>query len=197
MSGLRRSKRDKLEANYISLAKERSEMVASYDGRLLAMQKALDQYEAPRLFSPETSPRKDALNFIKEERMPHSFPPEYADDPEILAAAVKRTDDSNPEELAARTLRLLISLLKFVALDQRNPRLTASACLLALGADCQSMRAIARAEHVSPEWVSQRTEHIRSLFGLPNNQHNKPANAVAKYRALRLIAPVQRKKKNI
>ena len=188
MSSRRPSHRDKLETAYLALARERMEAMDDYDRRLLAMQRNLDNIETPRLSGSETGKRQDALDFVPAARAVTAT--EERGDDEAPIASEQMDDgatDGDGVDYRARCARMTavaVGIARHVAYCKRNPRLQAFACLFALGVDCESMRTVAEKHNVSQEWVSQLSEEVRIRFNLPKNQHNKPAEAVRKYKAI-------------
>lgn len=192
----RLTNREQIEADYLALAKEYSDLSTDYEQRLLALQARLDKAECPRLVFSETRPRKDALDMIAISEQPTSAPAISGfEDPSNDAAYMADIEQQQLKN-AARTLRLCIDMLKSIPGNTR-PSLYASACIIALGDDDITMRQVAKEEGVSPEWVSKLTKRIRIRFCLPRNQHNKSSLASEKYRAARLGKRKQRVNVNV
>lgn len=216
MPHIRHTKRERLEAAYLALAKEFSDVSQSYESRLLSLQTNLETIESPRLIGIETQPRKDAL-----ELLPHHLEPTSDDNNKYINTSPEDEYDNNhdafrdPTMSAARSLTICKNTLKLITkrmtkhelenpntitantkemcsdiilrvLVHARPRLYAEASLIALDDNPKSMRQIAKEMDVSPEWVSQLCEQVRSRYGIPKNQHNKSDEARAKYRELRL-----------
>ncbi len=177
MSKRRPSHRDRLEREYLSACRQRSEL----DGKILQMQTRLDRIESPRLQDGkiETGPRKDALAFVDDNKMT-TYPTEFLEDGPINEVA-EESDEIDWKARCIRMTALATGLLRRVAYAKTRPRLEAFAGLYALGIDCESMRTVAIAEEVSIEWVSQKAEEVRALFNLPKNQHNKSDQAARSY----------------
>ena len=167
MSKRRPSHRDRLEKEYLALCE-----------KLRQMQRELDRLESPRLAAGflERGGRHDALEFVPESKL--ATPPQDCDEP----PSEETPDTTDWHARCTRITSLAIGLLRRVAYAKQRPRLEAFAGLFALGVDGESMRAVARSEKVSLEWVSQKTEEIRERFNLPKNHHNKTDAASDSYR---------------
>ena len=153
--------------------------VDDYDRRLLAMQAQLDRIEAPRGCAvvdnrTEQPNAVDLAHYVEADRG------DYATDVETaLDAAEPATDHA---ARASRMAAIALGMVRRIAYTKRSARLEAFACIYALGADCESMRTVARANGVSREWISQLSEAVRIQYNLPKNQHNKPEEAVENFR---------------
>lgn len=173
MSRARPSQRDRIEKEYLSYAKQRSDI----EDKMIALQKELERIESPRLNYTETAPRKDALDLLPERR--------FATLPDLDEPQDDISTESDTIDWKSRCVRITamtVGLLRRVAYADKRPRLEAFCGLFALDVDCESMRSVALSESVSIEWVSQKTEQIQQRFNLPKNHHNKSAQAVKSYR---------------
>lgn len=92
-----------------------------------------------------------------------------------------------PDESASDPRADYASALRLIALrifEATRPRLEAGAFLLAADFEIiglPSGRALAAAQNVSPEEVSNRIEEWQRILSLPKNRHNKPESAVRAY----------------
>lgn len=179
MSLRKPSSRDKLEAEYLALAKERMIAVDDFDRRLLAMQAQLDRVEMPRHGGHNSDNEQhasavDLAAFVAPDRQ------DEQDCSEMAANEAESATDHGAR--ASRMAAIALGMVRRIAYTKRSARLEAFACIYALGADCESMRTVAKANGVSREWISQLSEAVRIQYNLPKNQHNKPEEAVENFR---------------
>ena len=159
-------------AAFLALARERADVLADYDARLLAMQHRLEGIESKQSDSMEFRENQNAALDAPGDDMP-------ADDGAASDA------DCDWHTRCLRVTAFAVGMLRRIARpDEKQPKLTAFEGLFALGVDCASKRQVAEAYNLSPERISQRAEATRIRFNLPENQHNKPANAVQSYKAI-------------
>jgi len=174
MSARRPTPRDRLEAGFLALAKERSDAIAAYDARLLAMQQKLEGQESRPSCAMEYSANQAA--------------PETANPDDALPADAEVNDGDYDCDWHARCLRMTafaVAMLRRIARpDEKQPKLVAFEGLFALGVDCASKRQVAEMYKLSPERISQRSDATRIRFNLPENQHNKAPQAVESYKAI-------------
>lgn len=185
MSNRRPTGRDRLEREYLALARERSEQavaLAETDKRLAAMQREIERVECPRLQvgQDERGPRKDALDAVPEVKL--SVLPEI--DEENEQEACGDVDEGDWRIKALRMTALLVGVCNLAVRESENqPKLVLH--IVKIAADlpgAHSMRMLAEHYGLSPERISQRVEEVQKRFNLPKNQHNKSAEAVAAYR---------------
>lgn len=198
MSRARPSERDRLEAEYLALARERSalaEELAKKDAQLLAMQAKLDGVESRRMPERmiEVGPRVDAVDrLVQGGRGPQ------ADLREELGLSRDEADEVGMElreawgragegssEYRIKALRMSALLLGVCNLAEADEQPKLVIRLIRLAADLPgavSMRTLAEEYGLSAERVSQRVEEYQRRFNLPANRHNKSAAAVDAYR---------------
>ncbi len=188
MSRLRPSHRDRLEREYLALAKERAGVVSDYDVRLAALQREIERMESPRLAEgcSEAGPRRDeldarpALSVLGDEDAANEACDEQAGGGEF-AEEKGRSED---RIIALRAMALLQGVCALVLKEPEQPKLVVHC--LRLAADMPgavSMRVVAGLYGLSPERISQRVEEMQRRFNLPKNRHNKSASAVQAYRS--------------
>jgi hypothetical protein len=175
MSTLRPSRRDDLEKLYLAKIAE-----------ALDIQRQLDGVEAPRMPVKGDGEAKDGLDSISPTRL--ATLPESPDDGDLVEVDGIADDQDGQGEAdwqarSARILALCTGILRQIkAPEEKTPKLIAHVALLALGADCESMRQVSKAYGISVERVRQRAEKMRVTFNLHKNQHNKSERAVESYK---------------
>ncbi len=183
MSRRRPSNRDRLEREFLALARERDAVLRDYEQRMTALQGAIERVEAPRLAEgcEESGPRRDeldarpALSVLGEES-----PAEEGDEGGEVAEVRAEGED---RVVALRAMGLLLGVCAMVLREQEHPKLVVHCVRLA--ADLPgaiSMREVASIYGLSPARISQRVEEIQRRFNLKKNRHNKSAEAVRAYR---------------
>lgn len=190
MSRLRPGQRDRLEEQFLALAKVRSNAaieLARMDADLLEIQRQLDGIEAPRMpVRDEPGGRQDALDKVKPGNL--VVMDGGVAEPDDLPADAG-IDEQRPERevdwqgRCLRITKMVVGVLRDIKRpEEKTPKLAAHVALLALGVDCESMHQAAAAYGLSVERVRQLAEVIRVRFNLPKNQHNKSEMAVQSYK---------------
>lgn len=190
MSKLRPGQRDRLETQFLAMAKARSDAakeLARMDADLLAMQRQLDGIEAPRMpVRDEPAGRQDALDKVKPSNLVVMDGGMAEPDDLPADACIDEPSSAREVDWQGRCLRitaLLVGVLRGIKRpEEKTPKLAAHVALLALGVDCESMHQAAAAYGLSVERVRQRAEEVRVRFNLPKNQHNKSEMAVQSYK---------------
>ena len=188
MSAKRPSRRDRLERELLQLAEQRARSEQEFTAQMLAIQRELERVEnggPADATVVEREARRDGLDCVAEACLavlPGGYDSAEPGD-EVAAERAASGPEMDWRAQALRMTQVCVGVLRAVAYATSRPKLEAFAGLFALGADCESMRAVAKAEGVTFEWVSEKTEQVRVRFNLPRNQHNKSAQAVGSYRA--------------
>ncbi|MFA7266029.1 MAG: hypothetical protein WC054_06920 [Candidatus Nanopelagicales bacterium] len=188
MSKLRPGQRDRLETQFLAMAKARSDAakeLARMDADLLAIQRQLDGVEAPRMpVRDEPAGRQDAIDKVKPSHLVvMDGGTSGGSEPDAFAEPSGGGGDVDWQGRCMRITALVVGVLRGIKRpEEKTPKLAAHVALLALGVDCESMHQAAAAYGLSVERVRQRAEEVRVRFNLPKNQHNKSEMAVQSYK---------------
>lgn len=182
MSARRPGLADNLAREIEEMCRIRAMSEADFVAVVTEKQRALDAAEAPRAL-PGMAPCGAGGIGVLERSEGGDLREELNLDDVTAERLADEMSEARAEVHAQRVLHLCVKMLRrVVAANERRPKLVGFLGLFALGADCESMRAVASAYGLTPERVSQMAEELRVTFGLPKNQHNKSDRAVGSYR---------------